>query len=89
MIAERRGSAVFHSENDGWDRTSHLVASLGEQQAGLMNLRSRHPRPGVEYHEPQRLSSNEQPYNGVTLQVMTIDELKAKREKALADANQR
>src|SRR5574338_885910 len=62
------GSAVFHAENKGWDRASHLLANLGEQQAGLMNLKSRHPRPGVDYYEPQRLSSDEQPYKAISLQ---------------------
>jgi hypothetical protein len=84
VIASPPSSALYHAEYGGWSQTDHLLANLGEQQAGLLQLSSRHPRPGVEYFEPPEMSTNERPYNDVRMDVMTVDELKQKRAEHLA-----
>ena len=46
-VAAQPGSAVFHAVNEGWTITDHLLATMSEQQAGLVTLPYRHVRPGV------------------------------------------
>jgi hypothetical protein len=42
------GSAVHHFDPNRWSSTDELLANLGEQQAGLLSLSGRYPRPQVD-----------------------------------------
>lgn len=47
IVPSPPGTAVRWSLDKGWTLTDHLLANLGEQGAGLIELQGRHPRPGV------------------------------------------
>jgi hypothetical protein len=47
IVPSPPGTAVRWSLDNGWTLTDHLLANLGEQEAGLIELPGRHPRPGV------------------------------------------
>lgn len=83
VVAAPDGTAVFRAKRGGWLPMEELLANLGEQQSGLLNLSSRYPRPGVGFFQPPRYASNERPFNGVRLDVMTVDQLKLKRQEHL------
>lgn len=83
VVAAPDGSSVYLAQRGGWTPTDELLANLGEQQAGLLELRSRYPRPGVEFHTPPRVSSHERPFEGRPLDVMPLDELVRKRREHL------
>lgn len=51
-------SALFRLM-DGWSKTDQLIANLGEQQAGLIDLQRRHPRPGVPIEAPRDPMTNQ------------------------------
>lgn len=95
VIASPPGSAVFHA-GGGWSKEAEMLANLGEQQAGVIQLNSRYPRPGIPEDTPivptsdmQRMAN----YGGIALQPMTIEELtrtirerqEAAREAAIPD----
>ena len=47
VVAAPPNSAVFHADKR-WSQTDELMANLGEQQAGHLNLKGRYLRPGVD-----------------------------------------
>lgn len=82
VLAAPPDSAVGFAVTEGWTLANHLIASLCELQAGLIGLKSRLPRPGVDYGEvPEatEYATNEQPYNNVRMQSMTVEELQARK----------
>jgi hypothetical protein len=81
-VAAQPGSAVYHAVNDGWTITDHLLATMGEQQAGLVNLQNRHARPGVTDRRPAKpadVHDHSTPVKQITFDVMSIDDYKARR----------
>jgi hypothetical protein len=52
-------SALGLAVNDGWTLTDHLLASRLEQAEGLIHLKSRHNRPGVD-PEPEQEETQDQ-----------------------------
>jgi hypothetical protein len=48
VLAAPPGSAVHHYDPNAWSRTDELIANLGEQHAGLLNLSARYARPQVD-----------------------------------------
>jgi hypothetical protein len=48
VLAAPPGSAVHHFDPNRWSSTDELLANLGEQQAGLLSLSGRYPRPQVD-----------------------------------------
>jgi len=85
VIAAPPGSAV-HFATGSWSKEAEMLANLGEQQAGLVSLSGRYPRPGVQYQPATRVSVDEKPAFGIQLQGMTVDELTAKRKAHFAKA---
>lgn len=83
IVAAPDGTAVFRAKRGGWSPSEELLANLGEQRAGLLDLKSRYPRPGVPFFQPQRMAVNERPFEGVRLDVMTVDQLVLKRAEHL------
>lgn len=85
VVAAPPGTAVRDALDGGWTQTDRLLANLGEQQAGVLNLTGRYPRPGVSPEQAQthRSATGFKPYGGIELDVMTVDEFKAKRANVI------
>lgn len=54
VVAAPPSSAIYHAVNGGWTITDHLLATMGEQHAGLIQLQNRHLRPGVTDVRPAK-----------------------------------
>jgi hypothetical protein len=72
-----------------WSRSDELLANLGEQQAGLVDLNARYARPEVDSvpnSRPRTEYDNLPPYKGIQLDSIPVDEftakLKARQEEA-------
>jgi len=87
VVAAPPNSAVFHADKR-WSQTDELMANLGEQQAGHLNLSGRYPRPGVDAAEqPSSIGNNYQIGDmSVRLDALPVVDFKAKLEKAQAAA---
>ena len=48
------GTAVFEEQNDGWDRTNTMVATLIEAMTGNAKITGRFERPGLSPEELKR-----------------------------------
>lgn len=48
VMASPTGSSVHTYDPMRWSKTDELIANLGEQQAGLVSLNARYPRPQVD-----------------------------------------
>lgn len=83
VVAAPIGTAVREAMDGGWTQTDRLLANLGEQQAGVLKLTGRYPRPGVQSDHVQTRSSASgfTPYGGIEMDLMTPEELKAKRAR--------
>ena len=77
VVAAPPGSAV-HFAIGAWTKESEMLANLSEQQAGLLSVNGRYPRPGVEYRP--RTTSSVKPAFGVVMQPMSPEEFLAKRK---------
>lgn len=80
VLAAPPGSACHHFNPDAWSRTDELIATLGEQQAGVVTLNARYQRPQVD-STPQRRPSvmdGMKPYGGVDLEALPSDEFTVK-----------
>lgn len=87
VVAAHPGTAV-HYKTGAWDKTSEMIANLSEQQAGVLQLSGRYPRPGVQ--DPQQFSrsqSHTSPAYGIPFDAMTVDELQRKRREYFARNN--
>jgi hypothetical protein len=85
VVAAPPGTAVHHAVNGGYTLTDHLLATMSEQQAGLVDLRARHARPGVTDVRPTRppdMSDYSQPTKTLRFDVMPIDEFEARQRGA-------
>lgn len=93
VVAAPPHSAVFHADKR-WSQTDELMANLGEQQAGVLNLSGRYTRPGVD-PAAHRSSIGGSDYQmggmGVRLDALPVVDFKAKlaaaqgRAKAAAE----
>lgn len=86
VIAAPVGSAVREAMDGGWSQSDRLLANLGEQQAGVLRLTGRYPRPGIEDQHVQlpRATPGFKPYGGIPLDVMSAEELEARRANYFA-----
>lgn len=76
------GSAVYHALNEGWTITDHLLATMAEQQGGLVTLQNRMMRPGVTDIRPSRPPSvrdHSKPVVRVDFDVNSVDEFERRR----------
>ena len=81
VLASPPGSAVRYSVEGGWSQLEHLVANLGEQQAGITQLPQRYPRPGVAQEiDPGPIGLNGSPR--FTPQTREEFERRRKRDRA-------
>jgi hypothetical protein len=83
------GSAVFHAVNSGYTLTDHLLATMYEHQAGLVRPNTRIERPGVSDVRPStpaNVNDHNSPVKRITFDVMTIDELEARRRARVKGA---
>jgi len=88
VLACPPGSAVrYHAVDKGWTPEAQLLANLGEQQAGVLQLSGRYPRPGLPV-EPAEIPNPIGPDGGPRLTPMTLSEYKARRDRDQAHAAQ-
>lgn len=76
VLAAPPGSACHHFNPNAWSRTDELLATLGEQQAGVVSLNARYPRPEVDSTpiKPATELSRAAPYRGIVLDALPNDE---------------
>jgi hypothetical protein len=89
VVAAQPGTAIYHAVNDGWTLTDHLIATTGEQQAGLTELRKRILRPGVTDIRPAKPASaldHSKPVQRITFDPMTIEDFERRRRERLKGA---
>jgi len=88
VLAAPPGTAVHHFNPQSWSRTDELIANLGEQQAGLVNLNARYERPQVDSTpvKPKTEFDSLPPYKGIVLESAPADEftLKLKERQRIA-----
>lgn len=88
VLAAPPGTACHHFNPKAWSRTDELIATLGEQQAGIVTLDARYERPEVDSTPAKRPSvlDGMMPYRGVVLEALPNDEfvvkLKERQRKA-------
>lgn len=76
VLVAPTGSAVRHSLDEGYSVTDHLLATLSEQQEGLIRLPGRHARPGVAAPVVQEPGSH---IDGHPVDSLTIVDFEARR----------
>lgn len=92
VLAAPPGTSVHHFDPHAWSRTDELIANLGEQQAGLLNLNARYARPQVDTTpvKPYSEMDSMAPYMGIALESAPVDEfttkLKARQRRAREEA---
>lgn len=81
VVAAPVGTAVRYAEDGGWSRTDGLIANLAEQQAGVLQLTGRYPRPGVGVDQARTRSASSEftPAYGAPFQPMDKEDFIAKR----------
>lgn len=82
VVAAPPNTAIYHAVNGGWTITDHLLATMGEQQAGLIQLQNRHLRPGVTDIRPAKPASvhdHSKPVQHIAFDTMTVDEFEKRR----------
>jgi hypothetical protein len=77
VVAAPPLSSVRDAFNEGFSTTDHLLATLSEQQAGIVRLQGRHARPGVAAGALPASTG----INGCPADVISIDEFEARRAK--------
>jgi hypothetical protein len=93
VLAAPPGTACHHFNPNAWSRTDELLATLGEQQAGVVSLNARYARPEVDSAplRPNTELTRAQPYRGITLDSLPNDEftvrLKERQRKAREEAS--
>lgn len=93
VLAAPPGSACHHFNPNAWSRIEELIATLGEQQAGIVNLSARYERPEVDTtpQKPYSPMDNMPDYRGIQLEAYPADEftvkLKERQRKAREEAS--
>lgn len=77
IVAAPAASALRWSIDEGYTITDHLLATLSEQQEGLVRLPGRHRRPGINTAASHPGSS----INGVPADVVSIADFEARRRQ--------
>lgn len=80
VLAAPPGTACHHFNPNAWSRTDELIATLGEQQAGVVTLNGRYQRPQVDSTPVKRPSMLDgmTPYRGVVFDALPADEFTVK-----------
>jgi hypothetical protein len=79
-------SALRHEMSGGLTTTDHLLATLSEQQAGLITLTKRYPRPGVTDTRPAKpptMNDPDAPVQHIACDTMTIEQFEARQRAHL------
>jgi hypothetical protein len=76
VLAAPPGTSCHHFDPNAWSRTDELIANLGEQQAGLVNLNARYARPQVDSTpiKPYSEMDSMAPWDGIMLEAAPVDE---------------
>lgn len=82
VVAAPPNTAV-HYKTGQWDKQSEMLANMSEQNAGLLNLKGRYLRPGVDLGQQVTRSVGEKAWNGVQFEAFEKDEFIEKRAKWL------
>lgn len=87
VVGSDPNSAVYYAVNGGFSLTDHLLATMYEQQAGLVAPRERIARPGVVDTRPSKLPDLRDPKTKrLIFDSMTIEEYEARRKARLKGA---
>lgn len=81
VVAAPTGTAV-HMKMGSWTRQEELLANLAEQQAGVLQLTGRYPRPGVDVSQAfsRPLGGDGfKPINGIKFETYEPQEFTRKR----------
>lgn len=83
VVAAPVDSAVREKMDGGWNKTDQLIANLAEQQAGVLQLTGRYPRPGVSAGQGNSRTTigGWQPINGVKFETYEPQEFLHKRDQ--------
>lgn len=73
VVSSPPNSAVRFALDKGWSREAHLMANLGEQMGGALDMEGRYARPGVPHSQTQK-----KPKGPFPAESMTMDEMDAK-----------
>lgn len=79
VLASQQGTAVRYAVDEGWPQTDHLLANLGEQRSGLIDLPTRYQRPGMPEAapDPGPVAADGSP----RLSAQSLDEFRARRQR--------
>lgn len=87
VVAAQPGTAIYHAVNGGFSLTDHLLATMYEQQAGLVDPKERIARPGVTDTRSMRMPDLRDPkVKKLTFDSMTIDDFEALRRERIKGA---
>jgi hypothetical protein len=81
VLAPTTMSALRYEMSGGLTTTDHLLATLSEQQAGLVTLTKRYPRPGVTDGRPAKpptMNDPDAPVQHIACDAMTIEQFEAR-----------
>lgn len=80
VLAAPPGTSCHHFNPNAWSRTDELIATLSEQQAGVVTLNGRYERPEVDSTPQKRPSvlDGMMSYRGVVLDALPNDEFTVK-----------
>ena len=90
VVAAPIGSAVREKLDGGWSKTDQLIANLAEQQAGVLQLTGRYPRPGIAAVQGNSRSTigDWKPIQGVKFQAFDTPEAFLRKRSEYMQRNQ-
>jgi hypothetical protein len=80
VLAPTTSSALRYEMSGGLTTTDHLLATISEQQAGLITLTKRYPRPGVTDGRPTKppaMNDPDAPVQHISMDVLTMEQILA------------
>jgi hypothetical protein len=87
LAAPPNSSIRFYAIEKQWPQTDHLLANMAEQQAGIVTINGRYPRPGLVVEEPVKHAGAPMTADGqLNMAPMSLDEFRARRERDRARA---
>ena len=83
LAAPPNSSIRFYAIEKQWPQTDHLLANMAEQQAGIVSINGRYPRPGLptESTEVAHPGLPVTPDGQLNMMPMSLDEFRARRER--------
>lgn len=86
VVAAHPGTALHHFDPMAWSKEAELLANLGEQRAGLLQLSARYARPQVDSSYVPSVQVGTAPAFGVTFDTLPNDQFMVKLRERQARA---